>query len=105
MRFRNTPIQFCLMLVLCGGLFSCNGNESESRSDADFSKPSVKEVIEGGKATGVDMSGKERSCMPMGPGRMCTMEFTPADEFARVCQSEGHKAVQCGCHDWICIKK
>lgn len=54
--------------------------------------------------TGVDLSGKTRACLPM-KETMCTMSFTAEDQFAADCKAKGNTAIQCGCHDWICIKK
>lgn len=53
---------------------------------------------------GVDHEGKERSCKPMAGDVACTEIFTPADAYGLKCKEEGHKAIQCGCHDWICVK-
>ena len=54
--------------------------------------------------TGKDFSGKTRTCSPM-KDSVCTEIFTPEDQFAMDCKDKGNTAIQCGCHDRICVKK
>ena len=60
------------------------------------------EVIE--EREGVDFEGNLKSCSPAKSDLICTEVFTQEDAFAVQCEKDGHEAVQCGCHDWICIK-
>lgn len=69
--------------------FLCEGNIKE-------------EVIE--EREGVDFEGNLKSCSPAKSDLICTEVFTQEDAFAVQCEKDGHEAVQCGCHDWICIK-
>jgi hypothetical protein len=61
------------------------------------------------KKYGFDYEGNPKSCVPMEIQKdyqhtVCTMEFSEDDQFARDCEEAGHEAVQCGCHDWLCIE-
>jgi len=53
--------------------------------------------------TGADMHGNERSCTQIPESNICTMEFTDSDQYALECVDSGNRAVQCGCHDFICV--
>ena len=53
--------------------------------------------------TGVDYQGKAKSCSPS-ENKVCTEIFTPSDQYALDCKDQGKKAIQCDCHDWICVK-
>ena len=53
---------------------------------------------------GVDYQGDTKDCKLM-EAKMCTEIFTQEDQFSVDCQDKGHKAIQCDCHDWICVKK
>lgn len=53
--------------------------------------------------TGVDVKGNTRTCSEMSEDNICTMEFTDADQYAMECEDKGMLAVQCGCHDYICV--
>lgn len=53
--------------------------------------------------TGIDHKGNERTCSEMNEDNICTMEFTDADQYAMECEDSGKLAVQCGCHDYICV--
>ena len=57
-----------------------------------------------GSESGMDINGSQRSCTPMSPDTICTMEFTDEDQYGSDCSASGYEAVQCGCHDWICKK-
>ena len=52
---------------------------------------------------GYDVNGQKRSCMEMSPEKVCTSVQTPSDNHAYQCRMNGRKAIQCGCHDWICL--
>ena len=54
--------------------------------------------------TGVDIDGAPRTCSPASSDLICTSEYTQEDQFAEDCREAGFEAVQCGCHDFICIK-
>lgn len=60
-------------------------------------------LCSGKMAKGLDMNGNERSCVVAADDIICTMEYTPADQFADECVKDGGQAVACGCHDYICI--
>lgn len=62
----------------------------------------VKEVL--AEREGIDIEGVIRSCTPLAEGTVCTEVFTEEDAYAVQCEEDGGEAVQCGCHDWICIK-
>lgn len=76
--------------------------------DADYTKraevSSIISAVEASKSyTGVDIKGKKRTCTPM-TEKVCTKIFTPEDGFGNQCTKDGFKAIQCDCHDWICVK-
>ena len=52
---------------------------------------------------GKDINGNVRSCEAMAKDTMCTMVFTEGDQFALDCEESGGTALQCGCHDYICL--
>ena len=52
---------------------------------------------------GLDKNGKLKECTPMSLDVVCTMEFTDGDQFAMDCEDDGNTAIQCGCHDYICV--
>ena len=54
--------------------------------------------------SGIDINGEGRSCSPVSSGIICTAEYTQEDQFADDCRESGFEAIQCGCHDYICIK-
>lgn len=53
--------------------------------------------------TGLDINGQKRTCKEIAPDIACTMVFTENDQFALDCENDGAMAVQCGCHDYICV--
>lgn len=55
------------------------------------------------RKTGYDIDGRERSCEIQKEKIVCTQEFTQEDAFALDCEKNGGEAIQCGCHDWICV--
>lgn len=68
---------------------SCVQEKSEEANDKEY--------------MGMDVHRKMRTCRPMKEG-ICTREFTPADQFGLDCKAKGKVAIQCGCHDWICVE-
>jgi hypothetical protein len=60
-------------------------------------------VCEVASFTGIDVKGNTRTCTEMTEDNICTMEFTESDQYALDCEEEGKLAVQCGCHDYICV--
>lgn len=54
--------------------------------------------------TGIDINGEEKSCKELAPNVACTMEFTEGDQYALDCKNDGAIAIQCGCHDFICVE-
>lgn len=57
------------------------------------------------KLLGIDVENNERECVDKFETLNCTQEFTPSDFFALECEREEKFAIQCGCHDWICVDK
>jgi hypothetical protein len=53
---------------------------------------------------GIDFDGIEKSCLDM-DDPFCSEEFTESDQYALDCQRNGDFAIQCACHDWICVDK
>lgn len=53
---------------------------------------------------GYDIDGNERSCEDL-DDMFCSDEFTESDQYALDCQRGGNVAIQCSCHDWICVDK
>lgn len=86
-------------VLSCFALGACTSAQEKNPEPA-----TPKASITSQEVTGMDMFDKTRSCAPMAADRVCTMIFTPADSYANKCSKEGHKPVQCACHDWICIK-
>jgi hypothetical protein len=84
-------------------LFACSSKPTTQQ------KPEIPTVIlnstEAQKVSGVDINGKPRSCAPSSGQLICTMMFAPGDQFAADCKKNGDKPIQCGCHDFICVKK
>ena len=67
------------------------------------------DLIDSNQATGIDINGEVDSCVPMSEQEdsefiACTMEFTDEDQFAIDCQADGHRAVQCSCHKFLCLE-
>ena len=57
------------------------------------------------KLLGVDLSGNKKKCIDRFETLECSQEFTDSDQFALDCERSGKFAIQCGCHDWICVEK
>lgn len=74
-----------------------NGNTPHKCSCNEF-------VCEQKTYTGIDVNGETRECSPISLDVACTMEFTDADQYAMDCENDGRTAIQCGCHDYICIE-
>lgn len=53
--------------------------------------------------TGKNLKGEVKTCSPMPEDRACTEVFTPEDQFGMDCRGKGMTAIQCDCHDWICL--
>ncbi|MCE3011970.1 MAG: hypothetical protein LW878_02795 [Proteobacteria bacterium] len=60
--------------------------------------------VEAEVRSGVDINGNPRSCSPVSKDIICTTQYTQDDQFADDCHDAGFESVQCGCHDYICIK-
>ncbi|MBP6218590.1 MAG: hypothetical protein KA436_08395 [Oligoflexales bacterium] len=54
------------------------------------------------KQQGFDKEGKKQTCSLPPAGGVCTMLFTPEDEFANRCRAEGFQVLTCGCHSYLC---
>ena len=74
-----------LLFILCFVLMGCQTTESVSH-------------------TGTDINENQRVCEEPKGDLICTAIFGPGDQFAEDCKVQGHVAIQCGCHDWICKK-
>ena len=53
---------------------------------------------------GVDINGQPLRCTPMPEDRICTGVFTPGDQYAQDCEKLGGVAIECSCHNWICVR-
>ncbi|AYF43992.1 hypothetical protein BALOs_0982 [Halobacteriovorax sp. BALOs_7] len=54
--------------------------------------------------TGIDVNGNESSCLRMVQPLYCSMEIQVGDLHGLDCRSRGFKAVQCGCHNFVCVE-
>lgn len=90
-------IVFILMSLM---LFGCVNTEQLKEIEA-VTIPGLVSYI------GTDINGDIRECIPMSssPQRACTAEFGPGDQFAEECQQRGFEAIQCDCHDYICLDR
>jgi|GEM_PF-2634738 len=98
-------IQFVLISLF---IFSCGGTSQKVKSPEDeYSSSTATPVVqqEVKKVSGVGIDGRPRSCAPLSGSMICTMMYGPGDQFAADCKKNGNRPVQCGCHDFICIKK
>lgn len=79
-------------------LFSCV-NQEQLKSTEAITIPGLVTYI------GSDINGDIRECSPptSSQNRACTAEFGPAEQFAEDCQQRGFEAIQCDCHDYICL--
>lgn len=59
----------------------------------------------GAKLEGYDLKGVKSSCAPMDKAKACTEIYTEEDRFATKCREEGHIAIQCDCHKFLCDTK
>lgn len=95
------------LLIICLSfiIFGCSSRPTIEQ------KPEIPQVIldtskeQAKMVSGVDINGKPRSCTPSSGQLICTMMFGPGDQFASDCKKNGDKPIQCGCHDFICVKK
>jgi hypothetical protein len=53
---------------------------------------------------GEDIDGETRRCVESSQFT-CTEIFTEEDQYGLDCLRDGDIAIQCGCHDWICISE
>lgn len=88
---------FVLMSLM---LIGCK-NQEQFKSTEAITIPGLVSYI------GSDLNGEIRECSPvsLSPQRACTAEFGPGDEFAADCEQRGFEAVQCDCHDFICLDR
>ena len=56
------------------------------------------------KFLGPDFKGDEKECTDKFETLECSQEFTESDQFALECERSGKFAIQCSCHDWICVE-
>lgn len=54
---------------------------------------------------GYNIAGNPASCEPMAGDKICTEIFTEEDRFALECRKQGHEAIQCDCHQFLCSEK
>ena len=66
--------------------------------------PASKSIAET-KFLGTDVSDNKRECVDKFETLECSQEFTESDQFALECERSGQFAIQCNCHDWICVEK
>lgn len=90
----GSPVKLIILLLTFVSLIACNS------SRVPAGQP-VKET----KFLGVDLKDKSRECVDKFDTLECSREFTEADFFALECERGGKFAIQCGCHDWICVDK
>ncbi|MBD65114.1 MAG: hypothetical protein CME62_07905 [Halobacteriovoraceae bacterium] len=63
-------------------------------------------AVEGVEYTGLTYQGQEKSCFAQNPNNtMCTQVESESLKFAKSCHEYGNLAIQCDCHDWICVQK
>ena len=88
-----------LLITLCFVLVSCeNKGENALPIVAIEPEPTLVSYI------GTDINGVQRQCEKADSGGICTTEYGPGDQFADDCRAQGHRAVSCGCHDYICLE-
>lgn len=108
-----------LFLILLINLLSCGNpmkysettvsstvDEINNNSDADSDDNSEDGAGINGNTiyyTGIDYQGNTKTCQEISKGTNCSYVLTPSDSYANDCQKAGKKAIQCACHDWICI--
>ena len=85
-----------LLLLTVLGFISCDNTREPSAVEG-------RDVIRSESYIGVDLSDTLRSCVDKFDVLNCNEEFTDADAFALHCERDGKYAIQCGCHDWICV--
>lgn len=84
------------MLILVLGAISCDDSRKPSNIVESNLKLSQSFV-------GLDVDGTLRSCIDKFDQLSCTKKFSDSDAFALSCERSGKYAIQCGCHDWICV--
>lgn len=87
-----------LLLLLILGVSSCDNSRVPA---ADGSS----RILEAQSYIGFDMNDNLKQCRDRFDTLNCPQEFTESDAFALNCEREGKYAIQCGCHDWICVEE
>jgi len=107
----NRLTQAFALLAVCLLLVYCTFDRRSSKTDESFldgttlsdadnkAKPTAPEQ---NQFVGYDLDGQKRACPAPDEDMLCTMVFTPADEFANQCSELGHEVFTCGCHDHLC---
>ena len=96
-----------LLLIACGKEFTKTSKEISTQEQPVTIEELPKQdnvTPTNGSFTGVDLMGNSRTCKDQQAVMICTSVFTQSDAFANKCRQNGHKAVMCKCHDWICVK-
>lgn len=89
-------MKLILLFTLTLGFISCDKTREPSSSNQQELRLSQSFV-------GVDMNDSIRSCIDKFNQLSCPEIFTDSDAFALSCERGGKYAIQCGCHDWICV--
>ena len=84
--------------------YACQEVLDQTGAEADLTERLVVEPPELflNSYLGIDIEGNEKSCKDM-DDLFCSEEFTDSDQYALDCQRNGDVAIQCACHDWICV--
>lgn len=101
----STP-QFCTMEIQIGDLYAyeCRQRGLKAHQCACHEFICLEDVQEEQIFIGVDINGDVRGCYAMDKRVKCSEIFDSNDFFAANCREEGNVAIQCGCHDYICVK-
>lgn len=81
------------------GIISCDSSRNPAHLEEQDTRPLSSQSF-----VGVDMSSSLRTCRDRFDELSCSEEFTVSDAFALDCERSGKFAIQCGCHDWICVE-
>lgn len=87
-----------ILTTLILGVISCDNVRDPANIDRTQS-------LESQFYVGFDMNDTLRQCQDKFEALICTEQFTDSDAFALNCEREGKFAIQCGCHDWICVEE
>ena len=80
------------------GIISCDSTRHPANLEVQETR-----LLSSQNFVGVDMSASIRTCKDRFDQLTCSEEFSESDAFALDCERSGKFAIQCGCHDWICV--